>query len=51
MANKPNELSAQQKDALEKQIRSMMASQGNLAQKLLPKIRALERSRLSVKKK
>ena len=45
------QLSAQQKDALEKQVRSMMASQGNLAQKLLPKIRALERSRLSVKKK
>lgn len=45
------QLSAQQKDALEKQIKSMMASQGNLAQKLLPKIRALERSRLAVKKK
>ena len=36
------QLSAQQKDALEKQIRSMMASQGNLAQKLLPKIRKLQ---------
>jgi len=46
-----NQLSAQQKDALEKQVKTMMASQGNLAQKLLPKIRALERSRLSVKKK
>jgi hypothetical protein len=43
-------LSASQKDRVEKQIKSMMASQGNLAQKLLPKIRALERSRLAVKK-
>jgi hypothetical protein len=32
-------LSASQKDRVEKQIKSMMASQGNLAQKLLPKIK------------
>ena len=44
------ELSAQQKNRVEQQIKAMMANQGNLAQKLLPKIRALERSRLAVKK-
>ena len=45
------ELSAQQKDRVEQQIKSMMAQQGNLAVKLLPKIRALERSRLATKHK
>jgi len=45
------ELSAQQKDRVEQQIKTMMAQQGNLAVKLLPKIRALERSRLSTKRK
>ena len=45
------ELSAQQKDRVEHQIKTMMAQQGNLAVKLLPKIRALERSRLSTKRK
>ena len=44
------ELSAQQKSRVEQQIKTMLANQGNLAQKLLPKIRALERSRLTVKK-
>ena len=45
------QLSAQQKDRVEQQIQTMMAQQGNLAVKLLPKIRALERSRLSTKRK
>jgi len=44
------ELSAQQKNRVEQQIKTMMANQGNLAQKLLPKIRDLERSRLTVKR-
>jgi hypothetical protein len=44
-------LSAQQKDRVEQQIKGMMATQGNLAMKLLPKIRALERSRLATKHK
>jgi len=46
-----NQLSAQQKDHVEQQVKNMMAIQGNLAVKLLPKIRALERSRLSTKRK
>jgi len=46
-----NQLSAQQKDHVEQQIKNMMATQGNLAVKLMPKIRALERSRLSSKRK
>ena len=46
-----NQLSAQQKDHVEQQVKNMMAIQGNLAVKLLPKIRALERSRLSKKRK
>jgi hypothetical protein len=46
-----NQLSAQQKDHVEQQIKNMMAIQGNLAVKLMPKIRALERSRLSSKRK
>jgi hypothetical protein len=46
-----SQLSAQQKDRVEQQIKTMMAQQGNLATKLLPKIRALERSRLSSKRK
>ena len=45
------QLSAQQKDHVEQQIKNMMAIQGNLAVKLMPKIRALERSRLSSKRK
>ena len=45
------QLSAQQKDHVEQQIKNMMATQGNLAVKLMPKIRALERSRLSSKRK
>ena len=45
------QLSAQQKDHVEQQVKNMMAIQGNLAVKLLPKIRALERSRLSTKRK
>ena len=45
------QLSAQQKDHVEQQIKNMMAIQGNLAVKLMPKIRALERSRLSTKRK
>jgi hypothetical protein len=45
------QLSAQQKDHVEQQIKNMMALQGNLAVKLMPKIRALERSRLSTKRK
>jgi hypothetical protein len=45
------QLSAQQKDRVEQQIKTMMAQQGNLAVKLLPKIRALERSRLATKRK
>jgi len=45
------QLSAQQKDRVEQQIKTMMAQQGNLAVKLLPKIRALERSRLATKHK
>ena len=48
--NKHN-MSAQQKDRVEQQIKGMLATQGNLAMKLLPKIRALERSRLSSKYK
>jgi len=44
-------MSAQQKDRVEQQIKGMMATQGNLAMKLLPKIRALERSRLKTKHK
>jgi hypothetical protein len=44
-------LSAQQKDRVEQQIKGMLATQGNLAMKLLPKIRALERSRLKTKHK
>ena len=44
-------LSAQQKDRVEQQVKNMMAIQGNLAMKLLPKIRALERSRLATKRK
>jgi hypothetical protein len=44
-------LSAQQKDRVEQQIKTMMAQQGNLAVKLLPKIRSLERSRLATKHK
>jgi len=46
-----NQLSADQKDRVEQQIKTMMAQQGNLAVKLLPKIRALERSRLATKRK
>ena len=45
------QLSAQQKDHVEQQIKNMMATQGNLAVKLMPKIRALERSRLATKRK
>jgi hypothetical protein len=45
------QLSADQKDRVEQQIKTMMAQQGNLAVKLLPKIRALERSRLATKRK
>jgi hypothetical protein len=45
------QLSAQQKDHVEQQIKNMMAIQGNLAVKLMPKIRALERSRLATKRK
>ena len=45
------QLSAQQKDRVEQQIKTMMAQQGNLATKLMPKIRALERSRLATKHK
>lgn len=44
-------LSAQQKDRVEQQVKNMMAIQGNLAMKLLPKIRSLERSRLATKRK
>jgi hypothetical protein len=46
-----SQLSAQQKDRVEQQIKTMMSQQGNLAVKLMPKIRALERSRLSTKHK
>jgi hypothetical protein len=45
------QLSAQQKDHIEQQVKNMMAIQGNLAAKLMPKIRALERSRLATKRK
>jgi hypothetical protein len=46
-----SQLSAQQKDRVEQQIKTMMSQQGNLAVKLMPRIRALERSRLSSKRK
>jgi hypothetical protein len=46
-SRKKSQLSSAEKDRVEKQVRTMMATQTTLTTKFLPKVRELERKRLS----